>query len=164
MVEVTFKVNKDSDFYKQYFASKKEKQKFHDYAREFFLKYDLIDSSNYYLAEFLGMQLTSEQKKRFEGQIKKYDDYNGMTLFKKRSAMQKEWTDNVVNKVDMSVLNSCRFWYFPYISSGSYNLWDKDGEVYGHLTDKYKEEIKLSDDMIPIKMSEYYAVFESLDD
>lgn len=161
MTEIAFKIDKNSYFYREYFDLKAEKQKFHDYAREFFLKYDLIDSGNYYQTVFLGMQLTKEQKKRFEGQIKKNEDKNGMTLFKKNSAMQKEWTENVVRKVDMSLLYAQRAWYFDYIDKGKYNLWDKDGEIYGYLMDDYKTKIELTEDMIPIKMSEYYAVKES---
>ena len=161
MTEVTFKVNKNSEFYKQYFQSKAEKQKLHDYAREFFAKYDLINHGAYYQEEFLALQLTDEQKKRFEDQIKKKEDLNGMTYFKKKSAMQKEWTENVISKVNMEILHACRMWYWGYIMSGKYSLWDKNGEIYGYLMSNHKEQIKLSDDMIPIKMSEYYAVKES---
>lgn len=161
MVEVAFRVDRNSDFYKQYFHAKEEKQKFHDYARAFFEKYDLLNNASYYQEAFLGVQLTDEQKKRFDGQLKKNEDKNGMTLFKKSSPMQKEWTETVVNKIDMKAFHFLQLWYFPYINCGSYNLWDEDGEIYGHLTDRFKEKIELGDGMIPIKMSEYYAVIES---
>lgn len=164
MTEIAFKVNKDSKFYRQYFDAKAEKQKLHDYAREFFAKHDLISASEYYQSEFLALQLTDEQKNRFKEQIKKGEDNNGMTRFKKKSAMQKEWTDNVISKVNMEVAHACRTWYWSYIMSGEYSLWDKDGEIYGYLMDKSKDRIELSNDLIPIKMSEYYTVKESFED
>lgn len=164
MVEVAFKIDKSSDFYKEYFDAKAEKQKFHDYAREFFARHDLVDDAKYYQCDFLGMGLNSEQKKRFADQIKKYDDHNGMTLFKKKSAMQKEWTETVVNKVDMKTCDACSWWYFPFIGHGSHSLWDEDGEIYGYLMDSYKSEINLYDYMIPLKMSEYYAIKERYGD
>lgn len=164
MTEITFKVNKNSEFYKRYFDAKAERQKLHDYAREFFAKYDLINTGEYYQEEFLALQLTDEQKKRFEGQIKKNEDKNGMTYFKKKSVMQKEWTENVISKVNMKIAHDCRIWYWSYIMSGEYSLWDKDGEIYGYLMDKYKDRIELSNDLIPIKMSEYYTVKESFED
>ena len=161
MTELAFRVKKDSKFYNKYFETESEKQKFHDLAREFFIKYDLIDNAKYYQEEFLALQLNEEQIKRFEGQLKKYTDKNDMRLFKKNSVMQKEWTETVVNKVRMNLLRYMNFWYFPYISHGSYALWHKDDEIYGYLKELSDSQIKLSDDMTPIKMSEYYAVYES---
>lgn len=164
MVEVAFRVDRNSDFYKRYFDAKIEKQKFHDYAKEFFAKYDLISNAVYYQEYFLGLELTEQQRKRFDGQIKKNKDRNGMTLFKKNSDMQKEWVRDVVDKVDMNTFHFLQLWYFHYINSGKYNLWDKDGEIYGHLMDNHKEKIELDEHMIPIKMSEYYAVIESFEE
>ena len=36
MKEIAFTVNKDSQFYKNYFLAKEERQKFHELAKEFF--------------------------------------------------------------------------------------------------------------------------------
>ena len=127
-----------------------------------FNKYDLVDSAEYYQTKFLGLKLNGEQKNRFAEQLKKYDDENGMSIFKKKSLMQKAWNEEVTSKVNFEVIDAVKFWFFCLINSGSYNLWDYNGSIYGYLKDDYKEEIRLSDYMTEIKMSEYYSVIESL--
>lgn len=47
---------------------------------------------------------------------------------------------------------------------GKYNLWDYDGEIYGYLEDYYEKDITPGDYMIPIKISEYYAVIEDIEE
>lgn len=165
MKEVAFMVRPDSEFYNKYFKAKEERQHFHDLAREFFERYDLVDNAEYYQTEFLGLKLNDEQKKRFAAQLTKYDDENGMSIFKKRSAMQKSWNEDVTSKVDFKTMNVLHVWYFPFINKGRYNLWDDGrGTIYGYLEDNYKEAINLTDDMIEIKMSEYYSAIEELKD
>lgn len=161
MKEIAFTVNKDSQFYKNYFLAKEERQKFHELAKAFFKKHNLFETKKYYQTEFLGLELTSEQKALYADQIKKNDDENGMTRFKKRSAMQKSWEEDVVSKVDFDVIEKPKFWWFEFISRGSYSLWDHDGVIYGYLKDGHKEEIKLADYMTEIKMSEYYMAIEA---
>ena len=162
MKEIAFVINPDSEFYDKYFKAKEEKQHFHELVRKFFEKNDLLDSGEYYQAGFLGLKLNTEQKKRYAEQLKKYDDENGMSIFKKKSPMQREWDEDVVSKVDFEIINAIKFWYFGFINRGSYNLWDYNGSVYGYLKDNHKEEIQLADYMTEIKMSEYYSVIESL--
>lgn len=162
MKEIAFTVNPDSELYNKYFEAKKEKQHFHDLARMFFEKYDLLDSGGYYQSRSLGLELNAEQKKRFAEQLKKDDDKNGISIFKKKSPMQKAWNEEVTSKVNFEVINAIGFWYFDFINCGSYNFWDNNGIVYGYLKDTYKEEIQLADYMTEIKMSEYYSVIESL--
>ena len=164
MKELAFIVVKDSEFYKQYFEAKAERQKFHELAKAFFEKYDLVDSAKYYQTKFLGLKLTAEQKKRFEGQLKKYDDENGMSRFKQKSAMQKAWNEFVADKVNFDTIGKTHFWWISLINHGSYNLWDKDGNIYGYVKDKHKETIILPEYMTAIKMSEYYSVIEQMED
>ena len=83
MKEIAFVVKPNSEFYNKYFKAKEEKQHFHELARKFFEKNDLLDSGEYYQTRFLGLKLNTEQKKRFAEQLKKYDDENGMSIFKK---------------------------------------------------------------------------------
>lgn len=162
MKEIAFKVNLDSEFYNKYFKAKEEKQHFHDLAKAFFEKNDLLDSGEYYQAKFLGLKLNAEQKKKFAEQLKMHDDENGISIFKKKSSMQKSWNEDVTSKVDFDIIDEMKFWYLPFINHGSYNLWDYNGVIYGYLKDSYKEEIQLDKCMIEIKMSEYYSVIESL--
>lgn len=161
MKEVAFKVKKDSDFYNKYFKSWNEQQKFHTLARQFFEKHDLIDKNmSYYQSERLSLSLTNEQKEQFKGQIHKHVDKNGLILFNKNSKMQKEWTENVISKIDITVINYFKLWYFGIIDKGRYALWHYNNEVYGYLSDSYKDEIDLPDYAIQIKLSEYFSIVE----
>ena len=161
MKEIAFTVKQDSQFYKNYFSAKEERQRFHELAKAFFKKHNLFEPKRYYQTEFLGLELSAEQKALYADQIKKNDDENGMTRFKKRSAMQKSWEEDVVSKVDFDVIEKPEFWWFDFIMRGSYSLWDHNGIVYGYLKDSHKEEIKLADYMTEIKMSEYYMAIEA---
>ena len=161
MVEQAFKVAKDSKLYNEYFEAHAEKQKMHKLARVFFEKHDLLnDSLGYRMTEALIMQLTPEQKEKYATQLKKLVDSNEMYYFKKASPMYKEWYETVSSKVDMNVIDQLWCWYWPYIGQGQYALWHHEDELYGYLSDKYKEKLELPEYFEQIKMSEYYRVME----
>ena len=159
-MEIAFKVDRSSDFYKKYFDVKTEKQKFHDLARAFFTEHNLASKGGYYQSESLYCELSGEERKKFASQITKYADKNGLTRFRKNSALQKAWTENVVGKIDMKMIDSIKFWWIFYVHCGSYALWDINGEIYGYLSEKNDKNIQMADWMIKIKMSEYYSVIE----
>ena len=52
MKEIAFTVNKESQFYKDYFLAKEERQKFHELAKTFFKKHNLFEPKKYYQTEF----------------------------------------------------------------------------------------------------------------
>lgn len=165
MVEQAFIVDKDSKLYGEYFASYAEKQRMHDLARAFFEKHDLLnDGLGYRMTEALIMQLTPEQREKYATQLKKLIDKDEMCYFKKASPMYQEWLRDVASKVDFNIIEQLWCWYWPYIGQGSYALWHSGDTLYGYLSDKHKEKIDLADYMKPIKMSEYYAVKESIHD
>ena len=164
MVEIAFTVAKGTDFYNQFFRARDEKQKFHDLAREFFKKHDLMDGPcQYYQCRTLAIEMDEAQKLRFYSQIRKNCDLNNITFFKKKSQMQIAWTQEVVEKVDMNLLDQQSLWYWPYIGCGEYALWCDHDEIYGLLKDRKQTEIQKADWMLPIKMSEYYAAMERLE-
>ena len=160
MLEIAFKVDPKSEFYKKYFDVKAEQQKFHDLAKEFFTEHDLASKGGYYQCESLHCELGEEERKKFASQITKYADKNGLTRFRKNSALQKAWTENVVSKIDTKMIDSIKFWWLCYVHCGSYALWDRGGEIYGYLSEKNDKNIQMADWMIQIKMSEYYSVIE----
>lgn len=163
MVELAFKVVKGTDFYNQFFRAHREKQKFHDLAREFFKRHDLMGGPcRYYQCRALAIEMDDAQKLRFNSQIRKGCDRNNITFFKKRSPLQVAWTQEVIEKVDMNLLDKQSLWYWPYIGCGEYALWCDGDEIYGLLKDKKQTWIQTADWMLPIKMSEYYAVMEAL--
>ena len=165
MVEQAFIVDKDSYLYEWYFDAHAEKQKMHDLARVFFKKHDLLnDGLGYRTIENLALQLTPEQVEKYKTQLKATVDENGIRYFKKASPMYKEWQETVASKVDFDIMDKLWCWYFPYIGQGSYALWHHGDMLYGYLSDKHKDNIKLADFMKPIKMSEYYAVKEAIYD
>lgn len=161
MKEIAFIVKRDSEFYNKYFKAKEERQYFHNLARAFFEKHDLLDDSEYYQAEFLGLKLNAEQRQRFAGQLRKNDDKNGMSIFKNKSAMQKSWNEEVTSKINFEIINKINLWYLGFLHYGSYSLWDYNKNIYGYLKDNLSDNINLADYMTEIKMSEYYSVIES---
>ena len=135
-MEIAFKVDRSSDFYKKYFEVKSEQQKFHDLARLFFTEHNIASGGGYYQCESLYCELNGEERKKFANQITKYADKNGLTRFRKNSALQKAWAENVVSKIDMKMIDSIKFWWLSYVHCGSYALWDRNGEIYGYLSEK----------------------------
>lgn len=165
MVELAFKVAPGTEFYNQFFRTRAEKQKFHDLARAFFKKHDLMDGPcAYYQCRLLAIEMNDAQKLRFSSQIRKDADKNNVTFFKKKSAMQKDWEADVITKVNMDLLDQQGLWYWPYIGSGEYALWSDGNEIYGLLKDRNQREIRPAEWMLPIKMSEYYAAVERLEE
>jgi len=159
MVEQAFKVVPGSDFALKYIVALSEKKKFVSLADAFFKNHNL-NPEKYGLLGGLRMSMDDDERKKFESQLRKDLDESGLVVFKKKSPMQKAWEEEVVSKIDFDAKDCVKFWWISYIMRGSYALWDHKGEIYGLLTDKSASEIKLTDDMIPIKMSEYYAAME----
>lgn len=163
MVEQAFKVKRDSDFYNKYFAAKDEREKFHQLAKDF-LSANNLDPQKYCLTQTLRMSLTEQEREWLGSQIRKYEDENGLWVFLKKSPMQKAWEKDVTSQINHSLIDFLKFWYLPYIMHGSYALWDYNRDIYGVLTDRGATEIKLGEDFVPIKMSEYYAAREEAEE
>lgn len=167
MVEQAFRVLPTADFYNTYFAAEKEKNKFHQLARAFFAKYNFTNdgvNTGYYQNEDLCTRLCAEDRERFAPQLKKLIDKNDICYFKKSSKLNKAWHAEVSGQCDMKVLDGTWCWYFPYIGQGSYSLWHDGENLYGYLSDKNANELKLADWMEPIKMSEYYTIMEAVNE
>ena len=105
--------------------------------------------------------LTEQEKEKFSGQYVSSPDKSGLYAFKKRSKLQKRWEVEVVAPVNMELIQNIKFWWLPYVSHGSYALWDFEGVIYGHLMDRSADKIQLAKYMEPIKLSEYYMVYEA---
>ena len=160
MKEVAFRVKKGSKLYDMYFEAKSEKNKFVGLALEFFVKRGLADSALYRLSPRLSVELTPDQCDRFRGQLKKYQDSDGLYCFKKNSKMQSEWENDVVRHINMRVIDGASMWFWPYISRGRQALWDYKDELYGYLSST--TDIKLPGDMEPMKLSEYHRIIEEV--
>ena len=153
-----FTVKHDSDFYKQYFAAKDEKEKFRQLAITFTEKHGI--DGDIYVSEILAVKPPKGKHRSFADQTKVKPDRNGFYWFKKNSAIRKLWDTEVVPFVNWEYIDKLDFWWLGYIQCGSYSLWDRDGEIYGLLEGRNQSEIKTADWMLPMKMSEYYAVME----
>jgi hypothetical protein len=167
MIERAFRVLSSSDLYDVYFAAVVEKNKFHQLARVFFKKYNFIDdgkNTGYYFNEDLCMQLATEDREKYTSQLKKLVDSNDICYFKKSSKMNKAWREEVSSQCNMRTLDGTWCWYFPYIGKGKYALWHDGENLYGYHMDENKDDIQLADWMEPIKMSEYYAIKEALEE
>ena len=154
-MEKTFKVKKDSKLYNNYFISKSERERFRQLANSFF------DSIGYDGRYTLTRRLMVDQSELFPNELCKTQTREGLYRFKFNSPTQKQWEQEVVDRVDMEACNCNDFWYFDCLMRGKYNLWDYNGEVYGYLESDY--ELKLTEDMEEIKMSEYYKIIEEIE-
>lgn len=153
-----FTVKHDSDFYKQYFAAKDEKEKFRQLAITFAEKHGI--DGDIYVSKLLAVKPPKGKRRSFVDQTMVKPDRNGFYWFKKNSAIRKLWDNEVVPFVNWKLIDKLDFWWLGHIQCGSYSLWDGDGEIYGYLKDKAQKEIVPSEYMEPIKMSEYYAAIE----
>ena len=160
--EIAFRVKRDSEFYKQYFEAKEEREKLKGLARPFFEKHGI--DGRFYQSETLSVKLTREQRDKFEGQIRKNPDSKGFYFFKVKSPIEKEWEETVTNHIDFNRLEQVDLWWLGHIMQGTYNLWDADGEIFGFLCNKLDEKFKPDAFMEEIKLSEYYAVIERIKD
>ena len=161
MIEQAFRVKPGTDFHSEYFAAREEKVKFAKLAHDFFQKNGFADGGGFYILDRMYTTLTEQEKEKFYGQYVSSPDKNGLYAFKKRSKLQKRWEVEVVAPVNMELIQNIKFWWLPYVSHGSYALWDFEGVIYGHLMDRSADKIQLAKYMEPIKLSEYYMVYEA---
>lgn len=164
MIEQAFRVKLGTDFHSEYFAAREEKVKFAKLAHVFFLKNGFADGGSFYILDRMYTTLTEQEKEKFSGQYVSSPDKSGLYAFKKRSKLQKQWEVEVVAPVNMELIQNIKFWWLPYVSHGSYALWDFNGTIYGHLMDRKADEIHLADYMEPIKLSEYYLTIEKMEE
>lgn len=87
MVEMAFKVNSGTTFYKNYFATKEEKAHFIEIAKQFFDKYFPDEKLSYVLNDRLTVDLKPELLAKYESQVMKRRDPHGFVIFKQRSPM-----------------------------------------------------------------------------
>lgn len=158
--EIAFKVKHDSEFYKQYFEAKEEREKFKRLAYPFFEKHGI--EGRFYQSKTLGVKITREQQEKFAGQIRKNPDSKGFYFFKVKSPIEKEWEETVTDHIDFNRAEQCDLWWLGHIMRGRYNLWDTEGEIYGYLCTEQNEDFKPDSFMEQIKLSEYYSVIERL--
>ena len=100
MVEMAFKVNPGTTFYKNYFATKEEKAHFIEIAKQFFDKYFPDEKLSYVLNDRLTVDLKPELLAKYESQVMKRRDPHGFVIFKQRSPMNCLWEDEVCKNVN----------------------------------------------------------------
>ena len=157
MNEFAFKLKYGSEMYNDYMIEKNAKNAFHNLAREFFKKHYFSAKGGYIIGERLCIELSDAEVELYRNQLMK-DTVQGCHKFKKNSKMQKLWEKEVVKKCNIDNIYHNNMWYWPFMLRGTYSMWDYDGTVYGCL--KSEGEIKHCDDMVEMKMSEYYKVIE----
>ena len=100
MFEIAFKVNPDSEFYKNYFMKKAEKEKFLELADEFVEKYFLGEWLSLALSDRLTIRLNAEGTRKYAPQTTKHSNRPGFSTFKKQSSMNHLWENEVCKCVD----------------------------------------------------------------
>lgn len=161
-MERAFRLKKDSELYQKYFREFEEKKKIQG-VKHYLDKYYPKFKGRYRMSS----RLCVYDSKKFldeywKGELCQTRDRSGLYQLKKNSKTQKLWESEVVSHINMDNYTATDFWWWDYISKGSYALWHHDNEVYGKLYSEAKFE--LTDDMEEIKLSEYYRVIEELKD
>lgn len=153
--EKAFILDKSCKLSKNCMAAQKERNKFHQLAKNFAEKHFAAKEMTY------KMHSTLICDKEIPGQVCK-NKTDGLFRYKKNSDTQKAWEAEVTSQIDFSPLKETSFWYWGLITVGAYNLWSYKDIVYGYLYDKQKEP-KLPDGATEIKMSDYYKIIEELE-
>lgn len=165
MVEMAFKVNPDTTFYKNYFSTKEEKAHFVEIAKQFFDKYFPGEKFSYVLNDRLTVELTPELLAKYESQVMKRRDPHGFVIFKQRSPMNCLWEDEVCKNVNGKKFLANQFWWADFNGSGriTTELWDDEqGNIYGYYSCEYAtRSTKVPDTVTQIKLSEYHAAYEA---
>ena len=156
--EKAFIAKPDSKLYKDYFIERKENQKFHELALNFFKGLNLSEGRKYCIGKRLMVELTEEEYSQYKHQLLK-DKKEGLYVFKKNSNLQKAWEINVVSQCNMNYIYLTQFWYWDFISVGSYSLWNDETTLYGYVHSK-NGELNIPYYVEEIKLSEYYAKIE----
>lgn len=158
-MEKAFKVKKDSKLYQDYFCSEAEKKKFKELGDAFFDKigYQGAYTLTHNLMVKNNLSTLSEY---FPNELCKNANSNGLYKFKVKSPTQKRWEQEVISQINMQAYEAIKFWWMNCIWSGRYTIWDYNDEIYGMLESK---DIKLTEDMEEIKMSEYYRIIEEIE-
>ena len=159
--EKAFIVKPDSKLYTNYFIERKEKQKFHELALDFFKRFNLSEGGKYCINERLMIELTEEEYSQYKHQLLK-DKREGLYVFKKNSTMQKEWELKVVNQCNTNNFYLTSFWSWDFIEAGRYALWNDGVNLYGCVESKGTEP-KIPQYAEEIKLSEYYAKIEEME-
>lgn len=108
MFEIAFKVNPDSEFYKNYFMKKAEKEKFLELADEFLEKYFLGEWLSLALSDRLTIRLNAEGTRKYAPQTTKHSNRPGFSTFKKQSSMNHLWENEVCKCVDWKKFSANR--------------------------------------------------------
>ena len=95
-------------------------------------------------------------------ELYKHANRDGLYKFKIKSPTQTRWEEEVISQINMEAYKAIKFWWAPCIMSGQFTIWDYNGEIYGCL--ESKGDIKLTEDMEEIKLSEYYKIIEEIED
>lgn len=168
MFEIAFKVNPDSDFYKNYFMKKAEKKKFLKLANKFLDKYFWGEWLSLNLSGRLTIRLNAEGTQKYAQQTTKHSNCPGFSTFKKQSPMNRLWEDEVCKCVDWKKFSANDFWWMNFHGTGkiSTELWDDEqGNLYGYFSSEFSgKNTKVPESVTQMKLSEYYAAYENYEE
>ena len=168
MFEIAFKVNPDSEFYKNYFMKKAEKEKFLELADEFVEKYFLGEWLSLAFSARLTIRLNAEGTRKYAPQTTKHSNRPGFSTFKKQSPMNRLWEDEVCKCVDWKKFSANDFWWMNFHGTGkiSTELWDDEqGDLYGYFSSAFSgKNTKVPESVTQMKLSEYYAAYENYEE
>ena len=158
-MEKYFEVKKDSDFYKKYFdfidMSSKVNELFKQFAKD-----NGIETSEYYQnTERLVIVPTQGDRIKFKGMFVQ----NSYTDFKKTAPICKSWV-NLCKENGLKTPRKPSLTWDTLCNLGSYStssrLFNIGEKVYGSIDNKCNADIKLTDEFVEMKASEFWKIVE----
>lgn len=158
-MEKYFEVKRDSDFYKKYFDFLDMSDKVNELFKQF-VKENNIETKQYYQnTERLSIIPTEKDKIAFKGMFVQ----NSNTAFKKTTPICKSWVSlckehglKTPRKPNLLWDSSCKLGSYS-VGSRLFHIGEK---LYGSIDNKCDANIKLTDDFVEMKASEFYKIIE----
>ena len=112
----------------------------------------------------LGIQPTDNDYKLFGNQLRKADK-NGVVYFKKNSPILKDFQDECIKRE--IIINQCPIDMHDYFKSMSYTRYSRciipfEGTWLVKIENDYLKEEDVPDGFEPMKLSEFYKIYEEL--
>ena len=158
-MEKYFEVKKDSDFYKKYFDFRDISSKVNELFKQF-AKDNGIETTEYYQnTDRLVIVPTQGDRIKFKGMFVQ----NSYTDFKKTAPICKSWI-NLCKENGLKTPRKPSLAWDTLCNLGSYStssrLFSIGEKVYGSIDNKCDADIKLTDEFIEMKASEFWKIVE----
>lgn len=155
-----YTIKEGSSLYNDYWAWKNSIMPNKKIVDDFFNEFEI--EATLYCANVasIGIVPTDNDKAKFSKQLCSKETNEGLRLFKKNSAINKEWVKRAVDL--KNIYKPSPAWFNKYMGRSSSRLFDYNGVLYCSFS---AEQIEMPlDTFTEIKGSEFYKIMEEIKD